>query len=59
MHGAIGDALGKVFFCSPAETQRSLFQTVEGQGIVGIVLVDAAGTQSTLGPINFVPTAAQ
>jgi len=59
MHGAIGDALGKVFFCSPAETQRSLFQTVQGQGIVGVILVDAAGTQSTLGPITFVPTAAQ
>lgn len=59
LHGAIGDALGKVFFCSPAETQRSLFQTVQGEGIVGVVLVDAAGTRSTLGPITFVPTAPQ
>jgi len=59
MHGAIGDALGKVFFCSTAETQRSLFQAIQSQGIVGIVIMDAAGTQSTLGPITFVPTAAQ
>ena len=59
MHGAIGDALGKVFFCSTAETQRWLFQAVQGQGTVGIVIVDAAGTWSTLGPITFVPTTAQ
>jgi len=58
MHGAIGDALGKIFFCSPAETQRSLFQTVQGQGIIGVILVDATGTQSTLGPITFIPTGA-
>jgi thiamine biosynthesis lipoprotein len=59
MHGAIGDALGKVFFCSPAGSQRSLFQTVQEQGVVGVVIIDAAGTQSTLGPITFVPTTAQ
>ncbi len=59
MHGAIGDALGKVFFCSTAETQRSLFQAAQSRGTVGIVIVDGAGTQSTLGPITFVPTAAQ
>jgi len=59
MHGALGDALGKVFFCSTAETQRSLFHTVQGQGITGIVIVDAAGARSTLGPITLVPTAVQ
>jgi thiamine biosynthesis lipoprotein len=59
MHGAIGDALGKIFFCSTAETQRSLFQEVQSQGTVGIVIVDATGTESTLGPITFVSTAAQ
>jgi thiamine biosynthesis lipoprotein len=59
MHGAIGDALGKVFFCSTAETQRSLFPAAQSQGAVGIVIVDAAGTRSTLGPITLVPTTAQ
>lgn len=59
MNGAIGDALGKVFFCSTTETQRSLFQAVQGQGTIGIVIVDAAGTRSTLGPITFVPTTGQ
>lgn len=59
MHGALGDALGKVFFCSTAETQRSLFRTVQGQGITGIVIVDAAGTRSTLGPITLIPTTVQ
>jgi thiamine biosynthesis lipoprotein len=59
MHGAMGDALGKVFFCSSAEAQRMLFQEMQGQGVVGIVVVDAAGTQSTLGQITFVPTTAQ
>lgn len=59
MHGAIGDALGKAFFCSTAEAQRALFQVVQSQGTVGVVIIDAAGTRSTLGPITFVPTTAQ
>ena len=59
MHGAIGDALGKVFFCSTAEAQRSVFQAVQGQGTVGVVIVDAAGVRSTLGSIKLVPVAAQ
>jgi thiamine biosynthesis lipoprotein len=59
LHGAIGDALGKVFFCSTAETQRSLFRDAQNRGVVGIVIVDAAGTRSTLGPITLVPATAQ
>jgi len=59
MQGAIGDALGKVFFCSTAETQHSLFPAAQNQGAVGIVIVDAAGTRSALGPITFVPTTDQ
>lgn len=56
MRGATGDALGKVFFCLAAGVQRSLFQTVQSEGVVGVVLIDATGTQSTLGPITLVPT---
>ncbi len=59
MHGAIGDALGKVFFCSSAEAQRILFREMQGKGVVGIVVVDAAGTRSTLGQITLVPASAQ
>ncbi|MFZ2413528.1 MAG: FAD:protein FMN transferase [Candidatus Cryosericum sp.] len=59
MNGAVGDALGKVFFCSPAGVQHSLFQTIQSEGVIGVVLIDATGTQSTLGPITFVPTSVQ
>jgi len=59
MHGAIGDALGKVFFCSTVEAQRSVFQAVQSQGTIGVVIVNAAGTRSTLGPITLVPVDAQ
>ena len=59
MHGAIGDALGKVFFCSTAGAQRSVFQAVQSQGTIGVVIVNAAGTRSTLGPITLVPVDVQ
>lgn len=58
MHGAMGDALGKVFFCSPPKDEQSLFESLSGRGIVGVVLVDAAGKRSTLGPITLVPDTA-
>lgn len=57
-HGALGDALGKSFFCSGAKRQSSLFETVRSQGIVGAVIVDAAGGVSTLGPIALVQESA-
>ena len=59
MFRPIRPSLGNFFFSPPAETQRLLFQAVQGQGTVGIVIVDAGGTRSTLGPITFVPTTAQ
>jgi len=59
MHGAIGDALGKVFFCSSAEAQQTLFQEMQGKGAVGIVVVDASGTRSALGQVTLVPASAQ
>ncbi len=55
MHGALGDALGKVFFCSRADDQQKLFDTVKSKGVVGVVIVDSTGKRSTLGPITFVP----
>ncbi|MHB8071010.1 MAG: FAD:protein FMN transferase [Candidatus Cryosericum sp.] len=58
MHGALGDALGKVFFCSRPQYQQALFDTVKTQGVVGVVLVDAGGSRSTLGPITLVPETA-
>lgn len=58
MHGAYGDALGKSFFCSTAERQQSLFDTVRSQGVLGAVIVDAAGTTSTLGSIALIQESA-
>jgi thiamine biosynthesis lipoprotein len=59
MHGAMGDALGKVFFCSPSADQQALFETVRAKGVVGVILVDASGKQSTLGPVALVPETSQ
>jgi thiamine biosynthesis lipoprotein len=55
MHGAMGDALGKVFFCSRPQDEQALFESVRDKGVVGVVLVDAGGKQSTLGPVTLVP----
>lgn len=55
MHGAMGDAFGKVFFCTGAKDQQSLFDAIRNQGVTGVVVVDASGKQSTLGPITLVP----
>jgi len=59
MHGAMGDALGKVFFCSDASRQQELYEETSKQGVVGVVLVNAAGARSTLGPITLVSTSGQ
>ncbi|HNW84091.1 MAG TPA: FAD:protein FMN transferase [Candidatus Cryosericum sp.] len=59
MHGAMGDALGKVFFCSDAAHQQELYAETSKQGVVGVVLVDAGGARSTLGPITLVSTGDQ
>ncbi len=59
MHGAMGDALGKVFFCSDASRQQELYEETSKQGVVGVVLVNAAGARSTLGPITLVSTSDQ
>jgi len=58
MRGAFGDALGKSFFCSTADRQRTLFDAVQSQGVTGAVIVDATGKRTTLGPIALVPEAA-
>jgi hypothetical protein len=58
LHGAMGDALGKVFFCSRAEDQQALFDTVKVRGVIGVVMVDATGKRSTLGPVTLVPETA-
>jgi thiamine biosynthesis lipoprotein len=58
MHGAMGDALGKIFFCSRAEDQQTLFDTIKAKGVIGVVMVDATGRRSTLGPVTLVPETA-
>jgi len=57
MHGAMGDALGKVFFCSRPQDEQALFERVRNEGVIGVVLVGADGQQSTLGPVTLVPEA--
>lgn len=55
MHAAIGDALGKVFFCSVPSDQEAEFEMTRQDGVVGAVLIDAEGHLSVLGNIAFAP----
>ncbi len=58
LRGGFGDAVGKVFFCSPVASHKHLFDLVKPDGVTAIVSIDAAGRKSTLGPITLEPAPA-
>lgn len=58
LHGGFGDAVGKVFFCSPSASHQRLFDLVKPDGVFGIVSIDASGKRSTLGSITLKPAPA-